>query len=79
LYIYIRALTQEAKYIQCWPNTTSAWAGWRNLIFQWIVMVEYISFYSAPAVHFGLLLAIRSASRKTLIEQNIKIRTGPAL
>jgi hypothetical protein len=20
--------SQEAKYIECWPNTTSAWAGW---------------------------------------------------
>jgi hypothetical protein len=19
---------QEAKYVECWPNTTSAWAGW---------------------------------------------------
>jgi hypothetical protein len=20
--------TQEAKYVESWPNTTSAWAGW---------------------------------------------------
>jgi hypothetical protein len=20
--------SQEAKYVECWPNTTSAWAGW---------------------------------------------------
>jgi hypothetical protein len=20
--------TQEAKYVECWSNTTSAWAGW---------------------------------------------------
>jgi hypothetical protein len=22
--------TQEAKYIESWPNTTSAWVGWRR-------------------------------------------------
>jgi hypothetical protein len=22
--------TQEAKYIENWPNTTSGWAGWRR-------------------------------------------------
>jgi hypothetical protein len=21
-------VTQEAKYVESWPNTTSAWAGW---------------------------------------------------
>ncbi len=21
-------MLQEAKYVECWPNTTSAWAGW---------------------------------------------------
>jgi hypothetical protein len=35
--------TQEAKYVESWPNTTSVWAGWSaDLIFQWIGMVEYI-------------------------------------
>ncbi len=24
----LRILSQEAKYIERWPNTTSAWAGW---------------------------------------------------
>jgi hypothetical protein len=24
----ISAVTQEAKYIEGWPSTTSAWAGW---------------------------------------------------
>jgi hypothetical protein len=42
-------------------------------------MVEYIPSYSAPAEHWGLLPATRLASRKILIEQNIKRRTGPAL
>ncbi len=23
-----RIETQEAKYVECWPNTTAAWAGW---------------------------------------------------
>jgi hypothetical protein len=80
---------QEAKYVERWPNTTSAWAGWSrfdlpglagaDLIFQWIGMVEYIPSYSAPAEHWGLLPATRLASRKILIEQYIKKRTGPAL
>jgi hypothetical protein len=36
-------ITQEAKYVESWPNTTSAWAVWSaDLIFQWIGMVEYI-------------------------------------
>jgi hypothetical protein len=24
----MRVLPQEAKYVESWPNTTSAWAGW---------------------------------------------------
>ncbi len=35
-------------------------------------MVEYIPYYSALAVHWGLLPATRLASRKIVIEQNIK-------
>ncbi len=42
-------------------------------------MMEYIPCYSALAVHWDLLPATRLASRKILIEQNIKKRTGPAL
>jgi hypothetical protein len=42
-------------------------------------MVEYILCYGGPAEHWGPLPAIRLASRKILIEQNIKKRTGPAL
>jgi hypothetical protein len=34
---------QEVKYIESWHNTTSSWAGWSRLIFQWIGMVEHIS------------------------------------
>ncbi len=42
-------------------------------------MVEYVPCYSAPGVRWSLLPATRLASRKMLIEQNIKRRTGPAL
>ncbi len=24
----LRDVVQEAKYVERWPNTTSAWAGW---------------------------------------------------
>jgi hypothetical protein len=42
-------------------------------------MVEYIPCYGGPAEHWGPLPATRLASRKILIEQNIKKRTGPSL
>jgi hypothetical protein len=42
-------------------------------------MVEYILCYSGPVEHWGPLPDTRLASRKILIEQNIKKRTGPAL
>jgi hypothetical protein len=42
-------------------------------------MVEYIPCCIAPFEHWGLLPATRLASRKILIKQNIKKRTGPAL
>jgi hypothetical protein len=42
-------------------------------------MVECILCYGGPAEHWGPLPATRLASRKILIEQNIKQRTGPAL
>ncbi len=34
--------TQEAKYIESWPSTTSAGLAGADSIFQWIGMVEYI-------------------------------------
>jgi hypothetical protein len=49
------------------------------LIFRWIGLTEYIPCYSAPAVHWCLLPATRLASRKVLIEENIKKWTGAAL
>jgi hypothetical protein len=33
---------QEAKYVESWPNTTSAGLAGADLIFQGIGMVEYI-------------------------------------
>jgi hypothetical protein len=72
-------LPQEAKYLERWPSTTSAWAGWSRLIFLWIGMLEYMPCYGASAEHWGPLPATRLASRKILIEQHIKNRTGPAL
>jgi hypothetical protein len=42
-------------------------------------MLEYILCYGGPAEHWGPLLATRLASRKILIQQNIKKRTGPSL
>jgi hypothetical protein len=48
-----------------------------DLIFWWIGMVEYILCYGGPAEHWGPLPATRLASRKILIQQNIKKRTGP--
>jgi hypothetical protein len=41
--------------------------------------MEHIPRYYEPAVYWDLLPATRLASRKILIEQNIKRRTGPAL
>jgi hypothetical protein len=49
------------------------------LIFQLVGLVEFIPCYSATAVYWGLIPVTRLASRKILIEQNIKRQTGPAL
>jgi hypothetical protein len=38
----------------------------KDLIFQWIGMMEYIPCYGAPAVHWGLLPATRLATGKIL-------------
>jgi hypothetical protein len=41
--------------------------------------MEHIPYCTAPAEHWGLLHVTRLASRRILIEKNIKKRTGPAL
>jgi hypothetical protein len=63
-----RFLNQEAEYVESWPNTTSAWAGWSRFDIQ---MERY------GGVH-SLLICTRLASRIILIEQKIKKRTGSA-
>ncbi len=69
-FLQCRALTQHDFCLGC--------AG-ADSKFQWIGMMEYIFCYGAPAIHGSILPASRLVSRKILIEQNIKIRTGPAL
>ncbi len=49
------------------------------MIFQWIGLVEYILGYGGPAEHWDPLPATRLASRKILIQQNIKKRAGSSL
>jgi hypothetical protein len=69
----------EAKYGKRWPSTTSAWAGWSRFDLPVDRYVEYILCYVSLAEYWGPLPATRLASRKILIEQNIKKRTGTAL
>jgi hypothetical protein len=74
-----RDASQEAKYVESWPDTTSAWAGWNRFD---IPVDRYGGVHSLPLCTIrtlGLLLVTRLASRKILIEQNIKKLTGPAL
>jgi hypothetical protein len=72
--------TQEAKYVERWPSTTFAWAGWSRFD----IPVDRYSggTFSAKVAQQNTgvpLPATRLASRKILIEQNIKKRTGPSL
>jgi hypothetical protein len=65
--------------LECWPNTTSAWAGWSRFD---IPVDRYGGVHSllrCTSRTLGLLPATRLASREILIEQNIKKWTGPAL
>ncbi len=74
------ALTQEAKYVESWPNTTSPCSGWSRLD---IPVDRYGGVHSlllCTSSTLGCLLpATRLASRILLIKQNIKKRTGPAI
>jgi hypothetical protein len=66
-------------YVESWPNTTSAWAGWSRFD---IPVDRYGGVHSllhCTSITLGLLPATRLASRNILIEQNLKNRTGPAL
>jgi hypothetical protein len=81
IYIY-NVISQEAKYVERWPNTTSAWAGWSRF---YIPVDRYGGVHSqliCTSIALGAggrLPATRLVSREILIEQNIKKRTGPAL
>jgi hypothetical protein len=80
--LWVSVPSQEAKYVERWPSTTSAWAGWGGFdvpVDRYAGLLEYIPCYCGPAEHWGLLPATRLASRKILIEQNIKKRTGLSL
>jgi hypothetical protein len=71
--------SQEAKYVESWPNTTSAWAGWRRFD---IPLDRYGGVQSqliCTSITQGLLPATRLANREILIEQNTKKWTGPSL
>jgi hypothetical protein len=48
--------TQEAKYVESWPNTTSAWAGWS---------IFYISLDRYGGVHSLLLCTIITVGSST--------------
>jgi hypothetical protein len=74
-----RVQSQEAKYIESWPSTTSAWAGWSRFDIPVDRYGGVHPCYYAPAIYWGLLPATGLASRIILIERNIKKRTGPAL
>jgi hypothetical protein len=70
---------QEAKYVESWPNTTSAWFGWSRFDIPVDRYGRVHSLLLCTIVLWGLLPATRLAGREILIEQNIKKRTGPAL
>jgi hypothetical protein len=75
----LKACPQEAKCVKRWPNTTSAWAGWSRFDIPVDRYGIVHSLLHAPTEHWGPLPASRLASRKILIEQNIKKETGPSL
>ncbi len=43
-YIEVKVTPHEAKYVERWPNTTSAWAGWSrfDIPVDRYGMVEYV-------------------------------------
>jgi hypothetical protein len=71
--------TQEAKYVESWPNTTSAWAGWSRFDIPVDRYDGVCSLLRRASSTLGSPTCTRLASREILNEQNIKKRTGPAL
>jgi hypothetical protein len=70
---------QEAKYVESWPNTTSSWAGWSRFDIPVDRSDGVYSLLLCTSSTLDSLPANRLASRKILIEQNIKKQTGSAL
>ncbi len=74
----MHGVSQEAKYLESWPNTSSAWASRSRFD---ILVNRYGEVHSLLICSTGTLgvPVTRLASGKILNEQNIKRRTGPAL
>jgi hypothetical protein len=70
---------QEAKYVESWPNTTSAWADRGRFYIPADKPNRVHSLLICTGCTLRLLPLSGLDSRKILIEQNIKRRTGPAL
>jgi hypothetical protein len=64
---------QEAKYVEGWPNTTSAWSGWSRFD---IPLERYGGVHSLLLCTGVFTPATRLASRKILIEKNLKSVQG---
>ncbi len=76
--VHPTGLTQEAKYVERWPNTTSAWAGWSRFdspvdrhggVHSLIICTNSI-------LYWGLLPATGLASRKILTVFNKISKSG---
>ncbi len=72
---------QDAKYVERWPNTTSAWAGWSrfDIPVDRYGTVHSLLICTSSILGSSTVPATGLASRKILIQQNIKKWTGPAL
>ncbi len=72
---------QEAKYVESWPNTNSAWASWSrfDILADRYGGVHSMLICTSSTGTLGFLPATRLASREILIEQNFQKRTRPAL
>jgi hypothetical protein len=72
--VQLSVRNQEAKYVESWPSTTSAWAGWSR--FDILVDRSYgvHSQLICTSITLGssTVSATGLASRKILTEQNIK-------
>jgi hypothetical protein len=75
------SVTQEAKYVEQWPNTTSAWAGWSRFD----ILVDRYGGVHSLLICISSILGSPTCHRASQqentysIQQNTKKRTGPAL